>query len=468
MSFTSEKTQKVYDKFKENDKYKCAYCGFEIFTDADVDNDFKLTMDHVKPIAKGGTDALANLVPCCFKCNHIKDDMDIEEFRNALLSGKIENRKKNKELTELKTTRYMIPYGRYTGMSGYMWGGKFYFEKTKTEKKTVADMIGIVQPMQMKNEKPSEIIDNFFKESPTTIKASTSEGRVTIDSITADKQNEKPKKIINKNIIIVSGDVSSKTAAKKTITEVKKTADKPVKVVAKSTISRTERKALYSEYDYKCAYCGCELLCDTKEYGHANACPSRLNPTDGYIAGNCVASCHECENIKGKSSLEEFRKIVFPDTPHRKERLMRFIERNYRAFPVKKFYFELTSLQRIGVDDYWARVDQRDVSGKHIIAGTTIREIKDRIKAKQTVPKPVSVPKIETPDINTKIDTEALTKPLMEQYEELNKKRIELIANANLLGDSMMRIKQAIKAIESANSENLEEPDIKDVMKLLV
>ena len=40
----------------------CAYCG-EIIADGDV------TLDHVVPVSKGGTDKTANMVLCCGSCN---------------------------------------------------------------------------------------------------------------------------------------------------------------------------------------------------------------------------------------------------------------------------------------------------------------------------------------------------------------------------------------------------------------
>lgn len=46
----------------------CAYCGCTIPED-------KLTVDHVIPVSKGGTDKFANLALACFSCNHRKRDL---------------------------------------------------------------------------------------------------------------------------------------------------------------------------------------------------------------------------------------------------------------------------------------------------------------------------------------------------------------------------------------------------------
>lgn len=56
----------------KRDQYTCVYCG-----DGDKGN---LTLDHVIPRAKGGTDAWDNLVTCCSKCNSEKADLSIEEW----------------------------------------------------------------------------------------------------------------------------------------------------------------------------------------------------------------------------------------------------------------------------------------------------------------------------------------------------------------------------------------------------
>lgn len=49
----------------------CWYCGTQI------DGIANLTIDHVQPVALGGTDDLANLVPCCLSCNCSKGARDL-------------------------------------------------------------------------------------------------------------------------------------------------------------------------------------------------------------------------------------------------------------------------------------------------------------------------------------------------------------------------------------------------------
>ena len=59
--------------------YHCAYCGCEL-------DDYNSTLDHVVPKIKGGTNHHQNLMPSCGRCNSIKTDMLIYEYRAYLLN----------------------------------------------------------------------------------------------------------------------------------------------------------------------------------------------------------------------------------------------------------------------------------------------------------------------------------------------------------------------------------------------
>jgi len=59
------------------DVYKCAYCGR---------SDLPLTIDHVVPKSKGGTDTWENLVCACTICNNKKSDRSPEEAKMVLLN----------------------------------------------------------------------------------------------------------------------------------------------------------------------------------------------------------------------------------------------------------------------------------------------------------------------------------------------------------------------------------------------
>jgi hypothetical protein len=49
--------------------FACEFCGVE-----EVDVGSELTIDHFRPRSQGGSDALENLVYCCFSCNQFKSD----------------------------------------------------------------------------------------------------------------------------------------------------------------------------------------------------------------------------------------------------------------------------------------------------------------------------------------------------------------------------------------------------------
>jgi len=55
---------------REKWEHKCAYCGSEE----------NLTLDHVIPQAKGGTDHLTNVVCACESCNRSKAHTDFYEW----------------------------------------------------------------------------------------------------------------------------------------------------------------------------------------------------------------------------------------------------------------------------------------------------------------------------------------------------------------------------------------------------
>lgn len=58
------------NSIREKWEYQCAYCGSK-------DN---LTLDHVIPQAKGGTDHITNVVCACESCNRSKAHIDFYEW----------------------------------------------------------------------------------------------------------------------------------------------------------------------------------------------------------------------------------------------------------------------------------------------------------------------------------------------------------------------------------------------------
>ncbi len=60
---------KVYEK----DDYRCKYCGKQLTR-------FSATLDHITPVARGGTHSLENLVTACLECNSKKNVKPLGDF----------------------------------------------------------------------------------------------------------------------------------------------------------------------------------------------------------------------------------------------------------------------------------------------------------------------------------------------------------------------------------------------------
>ncbi|MFE2848683.1 HNH endonuclease [Streptomyces scopuliridis] len=67
--------------WEDAELFQCFYCGGD-FTDPDN----PCEVEHVRPRAAGGTDALVNLVPAHRWCNNAKGDGGAFEFWRTLLS----------------------------------------------------------------------------------------------------------------------------------------------------------------------------------------------------------------------------------------------------------------------------------------------------------------------------------------------------------------------------------------------
>lgn len=59
-----------YGKRARKSAVLCFYCGLSAST-----------VDHMLPRAKGGGDSWHNLVPACERCNTLKADMTVTEFK---------------------------------------------------------------------------------------------------------------------------------------------------------------------------------------------------------------------------------------------------------------------------------------------------------------------------------------------------------------------------------------------------
>lgn len=56
---------------------RCAICGKKLSIE-------EMTVDHIKPVAAGGNNAMENLQCCCKTCNFIKGNLLQEEFYSAM------------------------------------------------------------------------------------------------------------------------------------------------------------------------------------------------------------------------------------------------------------------------------------------------------------------------------------------------------------------------------------------------
>jgi len=100
------------------DKYggKCAYCGVELARGWNV--------DHITPLALGGTNELKNLNPSCKDCNNYKRHTDLEGYRRQLckmLNEKIYYLFKSKTKMQVAINMGSIRHAE--------WDGMFYFER---------------------------------------------------------------------------------------------------------------------------------------------------------------------------------------------------------------------------------------------------------------------------------------------------------------------------------------------------
>jgi hypothetical protein len=69
-SSSSEAKRMWRQSIREKWNHKCAYC----------ESEEKLTIDHIIPQCKGGSDFLTNVVCCCHECNQLKSHTDWEEW----------------------------------------------------------------------------------------------------------------------------------------------------------------------------------------------------------------------------------------------------------------------------------------------------------------------------------------------------------------------------------------------------
>lgn len=69
----------------QRDNFTCQYCGRSA-------PDVKLEIDHIKPVAKGGTNDPLNLVTACYECNHGKSAKELMDAAALLKQAVIQSK----------------------------------------------------------------------------------------------------------------------------------------------------------------------------------------------------------------------------------------------------------------------------------------------------------------------------------------------------------------------------------------
>lgn len=86
----SQGRRKRINKLWATEAHHCFFCTSPFFTKHEV------TLDHLTPLGRGGTNAYHNLVLACKDCNHAKADMTLAEFVDFVAGyGGIEYVKEN-------------------------------------------------------------------------------------------------------------------------------------------------------------------------------------------------------------------------------------------------------------------------------------------------------------------------------------------------------------------------------------
>jgi len=86
-------TKKIRFEVFKRDKFTCQYCGKSA-------PHVVLNVDHIKPVSKGGTNDILNLITCCFDCNSGKNDRSLSDDSVVLL--------KKQQLDDLQEKREQL------------------------------------------------------------------------------------------------------------------------------------------------------------------------------------------------------------------------------------------------------------------------------------------------------------------------------------------------------------------------
>lgn len=80
------------------DGMACVWCG------ASVEQDVKLTLDHLTPYSHGGSNDVKNLVTCCHKCNSSRGNRSVKAFATVCAAYVNHGVKPEAILAHIRTT----------------------------------------------------------------------------------------------------------------------------------------------------------------------------------------------------------------------------------------------------------------------------------------------------------------------------------------------------------------------------
>ena len=73
-------TEREWSDLLDTWNWRCFYCAEPVQRNS-PDPKHEATKDHMTPISRGGVNFIGNIVPACLRCNQLKGEKTVEEFR---------------------------------------------------------------------------------------------------------------------------------------------------------------------------------------------------------------------------------------------------------------------------------------------------------------------------------------------------------------------------------------------------
>ena len=105
--FTKQKRMEVYKKYNK----KCSYCGADLLFNCETGLLLKkknMTIDHIIPLKKGGSNGFNNIRLSCSSCNQWKSGNTTEHFRKKI-AGTLDILVRYKNIRHQNTATQKIP-----------------------------------------------------------------------------------------------------------------------------------------------------------------------------------------------------------------------------------------------------------------------------------------------------------------------------------------------------------------------